>query len=353
VSIELALRPSPFAAHLPPPTFDLRPHSRSFPHSFSRGLRRLSQDATLQCVLPVGGGATWPWSRQTSVMGILNVTPDSFSDGGKYRHVDTAIEGALAMIRDGADILDVGGQSTRPGAQRISAAEEWQRVGPVLEALQQERAGRGRGRGHDDDHDHVPISIDTYHAEVAAKAVRAGANIVNDVSGGTLDDAMHETVADLGVSYVLMHMRGNPQTMQSAEHVSYGDVCADVASSLTASADRAVGAGIESWRIILDPGIGFAKTIEGSTDLIANLERLRSHLGEPYTKLPVLLGASRKRFLGEIIGRADGAASDRDDASCAVNAIGALHGANIIRTHNVRATKDATMVADAIINAMT
>jgi len=242
-------------------------------------------------------------------------------------------------VRDGADILDVGGQSTRPGATRITAEEEWRRVGPVLDVLREERIP-------------IPVSIDTFYAEVAAKAVRAGAHIVNDVSGGTADGAMYETVAATGVSYVLMHMRGTPQTMQSAENVAYEDVCADVARSLHESCDRAVRAGIESWRIILDPGIGFAKTPRGSTDLVANLSKFRSCIAEPYKTLPVLLGASRKKFLGHMIGREDGDAADRDWASCAVNAIGALHGANIIRTHNVRAAKDATMVADAIIHAM-
>ena len=196
----------------------------------------------------------------------------------------------------------------------------------------------------------VPVSIDTFYAEVAAKAVAAGANIVNDVSGGTLDPNMHETVADAGVSYVLMHMRGTPETMQSASNVAYGDVCRDVAQSLQASCDRAVRAGIESWRIILDPGIGFAKTPEGSTELVANLPTFRSHISEPYKALPILLGASRKKFLGHMIGRPEEDASGRDWASCAINAIGALHGANIIRTHNVRAAKDATMVADAVID---
>ena len=302
-----------------------------------RELRRASQDGSLGCVLPVGGGATWQWSQGTSVMGVLNVTPDSFSDGGSFRHVDAAIEQAISMVQDGADVVDVGGQSTRPGAELISAAEEWERVGPVLDAIRQEGL-------------QVPVSIDTFYAEVAAKAVAAGANIVNDVSGGTLDPNMHETVADAGVSYVLMHMRGTPETMQSASNVAYGDVCRDVAQSLQASCDRAVRAGIESWRIILDPGIGFAKTPEGSTELVANLPTFRSHISEPYKALPVLLGASRKKFLGHMIGRPEEDASGRDWASCAINAIGALHGANIIRTHNVRAAKDATMVADAVID---
>jgi 2-amino-4-hydroxy-6-hydroxymethyldihydropteridine diphosphokinase/dihydropteroate synthase len=302
-----------------------------------RGLRMASKDGSLGCVLPIGGGATWQWSQRTSVMGILNVTPDSFSDGGSFRHVDDAIKQAMRMVRDGADVLDVGGQSTRPGAELLSPAEEWERVGPVLDAIRQEGI-------------QIPVSIDTFHAEVAAKAVAAGANIVNDVSGGTLDPKMHATVADAGVSYVLMHMRGTPQTMQSASNVAYDDVCRDVAQSLQALCDQAVRAGIESWRIILDPGIGFAKTSEGSTELVANLPAFRSHISEPYKALPVLLGASRKKFLGQMIGRPEEEAAGRDWASCAINAIGALHGANIIRTHNVRATKDATLVADAVID---
>lgn len=306
-----------------------------------RALKRYSEEASLQCVLPVGPMSTWAWSHQTSVMGILNVTPDSFSDGGKHVHIDKAIQRAIEMVREGADIIDVGGQSTRPGAQQIPAVEEWERVSPVIKALRAESA-----------FDHIPISVDTFYSTIAEKAVSAGANIVNDVSGGQEDANMYRVVADLGVSYILMHMRGNPRTMQLPENVKYNDICADIAFSIQQSCDAAVDAGIESWRIVLDPGIGFAKTGQGNADLVANLSRFRSGISEPYQNLPILLGPSRKKFLGELIGRESAPASERDWATCAISAIGAMHGANIIRTHNVRGTKDAVMVADGVMKQL-
>jgi 2-amino-4-hydroxy-6-hydroxymethyldihydropteridine diphosphokinase/dihydropteroate synthase len=301
-------------------------------------LRKYSEDASLQCVLPVGSMSTWAWSHQTSVMGILNVTPDSFSDGGKHIHVEHAIQGAIGMAQEGADIIDIGGQSTRPGAQQIDPDEEWARIAPVIKALRQESSL-----------DHIPISVDTFYSRVAKQAVEAGANIVNDVSGGHADSNMYRVVADLGVSYILMHMRGNPRTMQLPENVKYKNICSDIAFSLQQSCDAAVDAGIESWRIVLDPGIGFAKTAQGNIDLVANLPKFRSDLPAPYQNLPILLGPSRKRFLGELIGRESAPANERDWATCAVSAISAMHGTNIIRTHNVRATKDAVMVADGVI----
>ena len=303
-----------------------------------RALRIYSQDASLRCVIPVGPSATWGWSQRTSVMGVLNVTPDSFSDGGVNLSVENAIKNALEMVSQGADVLDIGGQSTRPGAGHVDAGEEWSRVEPVLKALRSERSI-----------ENIPISIDTFQSEVAEKAVAAGANIVNDVTGGTADPNMFASVAAMGVGYILMHMRGTPRTMQLPENVVYNNVCEDVAESLQKSCDAAVAAGIESWRIVLDPGIGFAKTVEGNIDLVAHLSRFREHISEPYKNLPILLGPSRKRFLGHMIGRESSPATDRDWATCAISAVGALQGANIIRTHNVRATKDATMVADEII----
>lgn len=303
-----------------------------------RALRRYSEDAMLQCVLPVGQEATWTWSHQTSVMGILNVTPDSFSDGGQHAHVDHAIEKAIEMIDEGVDIIDVGGQSTRPGAQQIDPEDEWERIQPVISALRADPL-----------FERIPISVDTFYSKVAEKAVGAGANIVNDVSGGHADSNMYRVVADMGVTYVLMHMRGNPRTMQLPENVQYTDICADIAYSLQQSCDAAVDAGIESWRIVLDPGIGFAKTSNGNLDLLANLPRFRSCIDVPYQNLPILLGPSRKKFLGTLIGRESAPAKERDWATCGISAIGAMHGANIIRTHNVRATKDATMVADGVM----
>lgn len=306
-----------------------------------KALRRYSEDSSLQCVLPVGPLSTWAWTHQTSVMGILNVTPDSFSDGGKYVHIDKAIQYAIDMVHDGADIIDIGGQSTRPGAQQIDPHEEWERIAPVIKALRAESSLN-----------QIPISVDTFYSQVAKNAVDAGANIVNDVSGGHADSNMYRVVADLGVSYILMHMRGNPRTMQLPENLKYKDICSDIAFSLQQSCDAAVDAGIESWRIVLDPGIGFAKTGTGNIELVAKLSRFRSEMSVPYQNLPILLGPSRKRFLGDLIGRQSAPATERDWATCAVSAIAAVQGANIIRTHNVRATKDAVMVADGIINQL-
>lgn len=303
-----------------------------------KALKRYSEDSVLSCVLPVGPQATWGWSHQTSVMGILNVTPDSFSDGGQHVNVDQAISAAFDMVRDGADIIDIGGQSTRPGAIQIEPDEEWQRVEPVIRAIRSEPSLQS-----------VPISIDTFYSQVAEKAVAAGANIVNDVSGGTADSKMFGTVADMDVAYILMHMRGNPRTMQNKENVQYDDVCKDVAAALEASCRAAVEAGIESWRIVLDPGIGFAKNYEGNLDLVAHLPRLRSCIAEPFKNLPILLGPSRKKFLGTLVERENGPPVERDWATCAISAISAMKGASIIRAHNVRATKDATMVSDGIM----
>eukprot|EP00889_Picochlorum_renovo_P003034 jgi/Picre1/30064/NNA_005435.t1 len=195
----------------------------------------------------------------------------------------------------------------------------------------------------------VPISIDTFYSDVAEKAVAAGANIVNDVSGGTADPRMFRAVADMDVTYILMHMRGTPKTMQNSENVQYNNVCEDVAAALEASCRAAVEEGIESWRIVLDPGIGFAKNHKGNVDLVAHLPRLRSCIAEPYKNLPILLGPSRKKFLGTLIERESGPPMERDWATCAISAISAMRGANIIRAHNVRAAKDATLVSDGIM----
>ncbi|KAI8103043.1 hypothetical protein M9434_005831 [Picochlorum sp. BPE23] len=303
-----------------------------------KALKKYSKDAQLSCVLPLGPMDTWSWSHQTSVMGILNVTPDSFSDGGQHVNVDHAITAAFDMVSDGADIIDIGGQSTRPGATQIDPDEEWKRVEPVIKAIRSEPSLLS-----------VPISIDTFYSDVAEKAVAAGANIVNDVSGGTADPRMFRAVADMDVTYILMHMRGTPKTMQNSENVQYNNVCEDVAAALEASCRAAVEEGIESWRIVLDPGIGFAKNHKGNVDLVAHLPRLRSCIAEPYKNLPILLGPSRKKFLGTLIERESGPPMERDWATCAISAISAMRGANIIRAHNVRAAKDATMVSDGIM----
>jgi 2-amino-4-hydroxy-6-hydroxymethyldihydropteridine diphosphokinase/dihydropteroate synthase len=199
----------------------------------------------------------------------------------------------------------------------------------------------------------VPLSVDTFYSQVAEASVEAGATMVNDVSGGTLDPGMFRTVAKLGVPYVLMHMRGTPQTMQSKENTSYEDVCSEVAFSLQKSAEQAVQAGIEPWRLILDPGIGFAKTAEGNFRLIAQLSRLQGLLRAQVKGLPLLLGPSRKGFLGKVTGKSGAEdASQRDWATVAAAALCVQQGANIIRAHNVAAVADAVKVADAVRKEM-
>lgn len=295
----------------------------------------------LQCVMPMGRFGLWPWQQRTSVMGILNVTPDSFSDGGRHNSsVEAAVAHASHMVADGADILDVGGQSTRPGSAPLPPEEEAARVVPVIRALAAADATRS-----------VPLSIDTFYADVAAAAVDAGATMVNDVSGGTMDPGMFGRVAQLGVPYVLMHMRGTPATMQQRQHTRYEDVTLEVAAALQEAGQRAMATGVEPWRLVLDPGLGFAKTREGNLQLIAQLRRLRAALAPPLAGVPLLLGPSRKGFLGKLTGRE--VAADRDAATVAAAALCVAEGANIIRAHNVAAVRDAVQVADAVARVRT
>ncbi len=259
------------------------------------------------------------------VMGVLNVTPDSFSDGGRWFDTERAVEHGRQLVAEGADLVDVGGESTRPGAVRPSAQEEMDRVLPVIAALSAEGA---------------TISVDTMRAEVAAAAVDAGAVLVNDVSGGRADPAMFETVARLEAPYVLMHWRAHSATMQQATH--YADVVTDVAAELREQLDLALGAGIAPQRIALDPGIGFSKTADQNWEVLAATEELHE-LGHP-----LLVATSRKRFLGALLGDADGTlrpALERDDATTATTALAAAAGAWCIRAHAVRPTADAVRVA--------
>lgn len=260
------------------------------------------------------------------VMGVLNVTPDSFSDGGLWIDRDTAVAHGIAMAEQGADLVDVGGESTRPGAQRISTETELARVIPVIEGLV--AAG-------------VVVSIDTMRADVAVVAVRAGAAVVNDVSGGLSEPAILPAVAGLGVPYVAMHWRGYGDRMH--ENAVYDDVVADVVRELSARAADAVAAGIDPRCVVLDPGLGFAKEAEHNWALLAHLDRLLD-LGHP-----VLVGASRKRFLGSLLS-VDGEPrpmEQRDKATDAVSALAAAAGAWCVRVHDVRGTRDAVEVAAA------
>ena len=253
-------------------------------------------------------------------MGVLNVTPDSFSDGGQHDTTATAVAHGRRLAADGAAFVDVGGESTRPGAERVSAEAELARVVPVVEAL----SGVG-----------IACSVDTMRSEVARAAVAAGAVLVNDVSGGLADPRMLGSVAELGVDYVAMHWRAHSATMH--QHTDYDDVVADAVAELSARRDAAVAAGIEPERIILDPGIGFSKTGEQNWALLQALETFHR------TGHRVLVGVSRKRFLGELLdGRAP---QDRDAATAAVSTWCALHGVWGVRTHEVRSQLDAIRVA--------
>jgi dihydropteroate synthase len=260
------------------------------------------------------------------VMGVINVTPDSFSDGGAFADADSAIKHGRQLMAEGADLIDIGGESTRPGAQRVDAAEEMRRVLPVVSAL----AAAG-----------AVVSIDTMRAETAEAALAAGARLVNDVSGGLADPEMPSLVARARVPYVVMHWRGHSDEMQ--QHASYDDVVVDVCTELAARLDAVTAAGVDAERVILDPGLGFAKKPEHNWDLLARLSELQA-LGRP-----VLVGASRKSFLGALL--SDGRprpVSDRDDATAAVTAIAALRGAWAVRVHDVRANVDAVRVAAAV-----
>jgi dihydropteroate synthase len=269
------------------------------------------------------GDTVWDFSR-TCVVGVINVTPDSFYDGGRYAETATAVEHGLALAEQGANVLDVGGESTRPGSTPVPAEEELARVLPVVEGLAE--ACR------------VPISVDTYKAEVARRAVEAGASIVNDISGLGIDAEMARTVAEIGATVVLGHLRGLPETMQ--EDVGFTDVVREVADDLRGSIRRAVTAGVDAARIWVDPGIGFGKTAEQSLQLLRAAGRLREELG-----YPVLIGPSRKSFIGAVTGQPP---EDRLMGTCAAVAAVVLAGADAVRIHNVGELAPAILVADAI-----
>lgn len=261
------------------------------------------------------------------VIGVLNVTPDSFSDGGLHFTAQRAIAHGLQLARQGADLVDVGGESTRPGASRIDALEEARRVLPVIEGLRE--AG-------------VPTSIDTMRASIARDAVSAGACLVNDVSGGLADPAMTMVVADLGVPFVIMHWRGHSDRM--ADLANYRDVVAEVVAELGERVDAALAAGIRAESIVIDPGIGFAKEADHNWSLLRALPELAS-MG-----YPVLVGASRKRFLGSLLADPDGVPrplDGRDVATDAVSALAATFGAWAVRVHDVAGSVDAVRVGQA------
>ncbi len=262
------------------------------------------------------------------LMGIVNVTPDSFSDGGLFLEPDRAIEHARALVADGADLLDVGGESTRPGARAVTAEEELDRVVPVLEGLA--RSGSGRvGR--------VPISIDTSKAAVAAAALDAGAEIVNDVTALRLDPELAGLCAERGCGVVLMHMKGTPRTMQ--ENPAYTDVVDEVKGFLAERIEFAVAEGIAEERIWVDPGIGFGKTVGHNLELLRRLGELRA------LDRPLVVGTSRKSFIGRLTGREVG---DRLGGTIASSVLALAEGADVLRVHDVAELRQAVRVAGAI-----
>lgn len=269
--------------------------------------------------------------KRPLIMGILNVTPDSFSDGGRFTHVETAVAHALQMVEQGADIIDIGAESTRPGAPPVSSDEELRRLLPVLEQL----SGRIQ----------VPISIDTWKAPVAEAALSAGAEIINDISGLTFDPALAEVVANHRAGLVLMHTRGTPATMQ--QDTGYQDLLGEIADFLQASLQTALAAGLSPEQLVLDPGIGlsFGKDTDGNLEI---LRRLLELAGLGY---PLLVGSSRKRFIGTVLGREKH--DERLFGTAATVALAVAHGAHILRVHDVRAMRDVADMTHSIVSLTT
>lgn len=267
---------------------------------------------------------TFRFPRPALVMGIVNVTPDSFSDGGRFLDTEAAVERALQLLREGAEILDIGGESTRPGAAPVTEEEERRRVLPVIERL----VGRVQ----------VPLSIDTQKPAVARAALAAGASIVNDIAANRDDDAMWRVVAEFGAGYIAMHMQGTPQTMQAAP--DYTDVAAAVEAFFADRLVRVANAGVSPEQVVLDVGIGFGKTLEHNLQLLASLRR--------FTKLqrPLLLGVSRKSFIGKLLGAE---ATQRGPAGLACACWAVEAGVNILRTHDVAETVLAARMTEAIL----
>lgn len=269
------------------------------------------------------GGRILDLGRHTLIMGILNVTPDSFSDAGQYNSVERAVERALQMESEGADIIDIGGESTRPGAHRVSEDEEIERVVPIVRALQ--------GRLS------IPVSVDTYKAKVAGRALQSGAIIINDISGMTFDREMRRIAAEYNAGVVLMHIKGTPRDMQAAPQ--YGDVIGEISGFLKGVKESVIKAGVHEKAIVLDPGIGFGKTVAHNFEIIKRLAEFQK-LGSP-----VMLGPSRKSFIGKTL---DLPVNQRIEGTCAAVTASILNGAQIIRAHDVKEVKRAATIADAI-----
>jgi len=296
-----------------------------FARAFSRTLHCFFMPIRRRFSVPLPGGASLALGERVLVMGVVNVTPDSFSDGGRYFDPAKAIEAGVGMVEEGADLIDIGGESTRPGADPLDEAEEQRRVLPVIEGL----AGRVA----------IPLSVDTYRASTAAAALAAGAVLVNDVSGLRYEPALAKVVADHGAAIVLMHTRGRSRQMY--DQASYHDVIAEVQDELRESMAFATTAGIAAERILLDPGLGFAKAAAHSYEALARLDEY-ADLGRP-----LLVGPSRKSFLATAL-RGSLPASDRDWATAAAVASAVLSGVHIVRVHAVLEMLQVVRVADEI-----
>lgn len=271
---------------------------------------------------------SFEWGKRTYLMGVLNVTPDSFSDGGDFNTIESAVAQAENMVKSGVDIIDIGGQSTRPGAAEISLAEEIDRVIPVVKMLRQKADIFGS----------IPISVDTTRADVAQTAVEAGADIINDISGATFDSEMLSTVSKLAVPIILMHIRGTPQTMQKM--TDYRDLIGEIGEFLESRIAAAVAAGIDKSQIIIDPGIGFAKTYSQNLEILRELPKFR------FLDCPILVGVSRKSFIGQILNQPLAKQRVWGTAAACTGAI--ANSADILRVHDVREMHDVCQVADAI-----
>ncbi|NOY59935.1 MAG: dihydropteroate synthase [Calditrichaeota bacterium] len=265
-----------------------------------------------------------PLGKRTFIMGILNVTPDSFSDGGQYANIHRAVDRALEMAEQGADIIDVGGESTRPGAEKVSEADELNRVVPVIEALSEQL--------------NIPISVDTYKSHVAERALEAGAKIVNDISGLRFDKRMAKVVAAKGAGVVLMHIKGEPRNMQQNPH--YDDVMNEIVQYLDESKKIAFKEGISNRQIVIDPGIGFGKRLQDNFTIIRELDKLF------VLSNPILVGPSRKSFIGNVL---ELPANERLEGTAAAVALSIQNGAQIVRVHDVKEIKRVVKITDAIL----
>ena len=264
------------------------------------------------------------WGQKTYIMGILNTTPDSFSDGGEFDNLETALSQAKKMVDRGASIIDIGGESTRPNAESVALAEELNRVVPIIQHIRRFSS--------------IPISIDTTKAKVAEAAIAEGANIINDISGGTFDAEMLPTAAKLNVPIILMHIKGNPQTMQQL--ANYEDVVAEVMQFLTERVEKAIACGVTRENIAIDPGIGFAKNDRQNIELLKRLSEFET------LNLPILIGVSRKSFIGRILERNNPKERVWGTAAACCSAISS--GADILRVHDVAEMHDVCRIADAI-----